>query len=460
MSRAQHLSRRTVLRGLGCAIALPWFEAMGTSNSALAAAASPAAKAAGLARPPVRAAFFFMPNGVNMEHWRPASVGPLGELPPSLAPLAKVKGDLTVLSGLALDGARAKGDGPGDHARSAAAFLTGAHPHKTAGADIRNGVSVDQLAAQAIGSATRLPSIELGLDKTQLAGNCDSGYSCAYVSNISWRSETTPVPKEVDPGALFDRLFGTGAERDKALAAHRQARRKSILDFVQEDARRLDAKLGKNDQRKLDEYLASIREIERRIETARREADRPVRVPTGVERPDGIPREFTEHMKLMMDLLVLAFQTDTTRVATFMIGRDGSDRQYRWLGVSEGHHTISHHGRNSEKIANIRKIDLYHMQQFAYFLERMKATKEANGASLLDNSMVMLGSGISDGDRHNHNDLPVLLAGRGGGLIKPGRHLTYPRDTPLCNLYVTMLNALGVKAQRFGDSDRALTEFT
>lgn len=446
------LSRRTVLRGLGATIALPMLDAMVPgSSSAFAASAGPT-------KNPVRMAMFFLPNGVNMENWRPRGNGMLGELPPTLQPLAKLKNDLTVLSGLTLNGARALGDGPGDHARSAAAFLTGAHPYKTAGADIRNGVSMDQIAAEKIGAQTRLPSLELGLDsKNNLAGNCDSGYACAYVSNISWRSENTPMPKEVDPGAVFDRLFGTGAELAEAAAAKRNRYRKSILDFVADDAKRLDSRLGKSDQRKLDEYLSSIREIEKRIELAKNH--KPIKLPD-YQRPSGIPKEFTEHWKLMSDLMVLAFQTDTTRIMSFMVGRDGSDRQYRWLGINEGHHTTSHHGGKQDKVAAIKKIDLYNMQQFAYFVEKLKATKEPNGQSLLDNSMVMIGSGISDGDRHNHDDLPVLLLGRAGGRIKPGRHITYPRNTPMTNLYLSMLATVGAPTQRIGDSTGPLTEFT
>jgi hypothetical protein len=432
-------------------MALPLLDAMIPAKAAAASAAPVATAAAGKA--PLRMAVFFMPNGANMQYWKPENVGPLGTLPPTLAPLAKVKNDLLVLSGLAQNNARALGDGGGDHARSAAAFLTGAHPYKTAGADIKAGVSMDQVAAQAIGLKTRFPSLELGLDKTQLAGNCDSGYSCAYTSNIAWRSESNPVPKEVDPGNLFDRLFGSASEVEAAKAQQRARRRKSVLDFVMDDARRLDAKLGSTDQRKLDEYLSSVREIEKRIELARN--SRPINLPSGVQRPDGIPKDFTEHMRLMMDLLVLALQTDSTRVATFMIAREGSDRRYSWLGVSEGHHTVSHHGRKADKIAAIRKIDHYHIQQFAYFLEKMKSVKEGDG-TLLDNSMVLLGSGISDGDRHSHDDLPILMAGRGAGALKTGRHVSYTRGTPLCNLFVSMLNRMGAHTQRFGDSTGTL----
>jgi len=295
----------------------------------------------------------------------------------------------------------------------------------------------------------------LGLDKGQTAGNCDSGYSCAYVSNISWRSETTPMPKEVDPGSLFDRLFGAG--NDKAAAESRAKRyfyRKSILDFVADDAKRLDRQLGNSDKQKMDEFETSIREIEKRImmmqkqEAEQKKPDMP--------RPDGIPNDMTDHMRLMCDLLVLAFQMDITRVSTVMVARDGSDRHYRWLNITEGHHTLSHHGGNQQKIEAIRKIDNYHMQQFAYFLQKMKSTREGNG-NLLDHSMIMIGSGISDGDRHNHDELPIVLAGKGGGFVKPGRHIRFPRNTPLCNLYLSMLENMGVKQERFGDSNGRLS---
>jgi hypothetical protein len=438
-----------VLRGIGTAIALPMLDGMAKSGAFAAAAPAAVSTAA-----PTRMAMFFIPNGVNYDHWIPKELGALKDLPQSLQPLAAVKDQLTVLSGLALDNARAKGDGPGDHARSAAAFLTGAHPYKTAGADIRVGVSMDQLAAQKVGRQTKLPSLELGLDKTRLVGNCDSGYACAYVDNISWRSESTPMPKEVDPGALFDRLFGTNNDRESLEARTKRLKyRKSILDFVSNDAKRLSRDLGKNDQRKLEEFTTSIREIERRVEIARaQEADIK---PPPIDRPDDVSGDLTEHMKLMLDLLVLAFQMDITRVSTFMIARDGSDRSYRWLGVNEGHHTLSHHGRNPDKIEQIRKIDHYHIQQFAYFVQKLAAIKEGD-RSLLDSSMIMLGSGIGDGDRHNHDELPVLLAGNANGQITPGRHLKYPRNTPLCNLYLSKLDRMGVKADRFGDSTGAL----
>ncbi len=462
MSKSWNISRRTMLRGLGTAVALPMLDAMGGAG-ALAATTGRAAGAAGgvggaAGAIPTRMAWFFIPNGVNMEFWRPTASGALpGTLPPTLAPLARAKDYLTVMSGLTLDNARGKGDGPGDHARSAAAFLTGAHPVKTAGANIRIGISADQVIAQSVGSATRFPSLELGLDRGDTAGNCDSGYSCAYVSNISWRTDTTPMPKEINPASLFDRMYGTGDKETIETREKRNKFRKSILDFVGDDAKRLQAQLGRDDQHKLDEYQTSLREIEKRIEKARA-GETNIPKPE-MARPDGIPKDMGEHMKLMCDLLWMAWRTDMTRISTVMVARDGSNRSYPWLGVKEGHHSVSHHGRAPEKIEAIRKIDLFHMQLFANFVERLRTTPEGNG-NMLDHTLIMLGSGIGDGDRHNHDDLPVVTVGKGGGIVTPGRHLQFARNTPLCNFYLSMIHGMGVKQERFGDSDGALKGLT
>lgn len=443
------LSRRTVLRGIGASIALPFLDAMVPSYASAAAMKSSA---------PVRMAMFFLPNGMNMAEFLPTATGAGYSLSPTLEPLAAVKNDITVLSGLCLDGARAQGDGGGDHARSAAAFLTGAHPVKTAGSDIHNGVSVDQVAATKIGSETRLPSLELGFDRGQVAGECDSGYSCAYVTNISWRSPVNPMPHEVNPAAVFERLFGSADDLASAQnRARRLSERRSILDFVAEDSKSLESKLGKADQQKLDEYTTSIRQIEKQIEKARLEAAKPM--DPGMARPSGIPEDFKEHMHLMCDLMIMAFRMDLTRISTCMVARDGSERTYRWLGLSDGHHTLSHHGRKPEKLEAIAKIDRFHVEQYAYMLEKMKSIKEGD-RTLLDNSMVLFGAGISDGNRHNHNNLPILLAGRGGGTINPGRHVAVSPNTPLCNLYLSMLDRMGVKQDRFGDSTGQLSDLT
>jgi hypothetical protein len=450
------LSRRSVLRGLGAAVALPFLDAMAASESAASAAttAGTALGGAASAVSPTRVAWFFIPNGVNMPNWQPTATGGNFELPPTLQPLKNVKEYLNVYTGLTLDAGRAHGDGPGDHARSAASFLTGAHPFKTSGSNIHLGVSIDQLIAQKMSETTRFPSLELGLDRGDRAGNCDSGYSCAYVSNISWRSENTPMPKEMNPATLFDRMFGAG---DKASRQRHLKYRKSILDFVADDSRRLSNQLGKSDQRKLDEYQSSIREIERRVERARLD-EQNLPKPT-MARPDGIPGDMAEHMKLMCDLLWLAWRTDMTRVSTVMVARDGSNRTYPWLGVKEGHHSCSHHGRDPEKIASIQKIDHFHMQMFAYFMEKLKNTPEGNG-NMLDHTLVMMGSGLGDGDRHNHDDLPIITVGKGNGIVSAGRHLKYARNTPLCNLYLNMLDGMGVKHDRFADSTGRLKELT
>src|SRR4051812_34073106 len=376
MSNNFHISRRTMLRGLGVSMALPVLDAMLPAGGLLRAAeaAGGPASTAGKAVAPLRMCMAFLPNGMAYKDWVPTGEGTSWELSKTLAPLAKVKNDISVLSGLALDNAKAKGDGPGDHARSAAAFLTGAHPYKTAGKDIKVSISMDQVAANHLGAKTRFPSLELGLDKTRTAGNCDSGYSCAYVANIAWRSENQPMPHEVDPGALFDRLFGSEQDREaEATLAKRLSQRKSVLDFVAEDTRRLQRQLGRADQDKIDEFTTSIREVEKRGESARAAAGDAGEAPAGpkpdMQRPEGIPPQFDEHMKLMCDLLVLAWRMDLTRVSTLMIARDGSDRTFPEIGITEGHHALSHHGADQAKLDAIRKIDNYHSQQFAYFIE-------------------------------------------------------------------------------------------
>jgi hypothetical protein len=432
--------RRTFLRGVGTAIALPMLEGMVPA----------AAEAAERAQRPLRMAFMFVPNGVNVEHWTPASEGELAQLPYILEPLADLKQKLNVLSGLTHDKARANGDGPGDHARSASAFLTASQPYKTSGADIKVGISVDQLAAQHLSLPTKFASLELGLERGAQAGNCDSGYSCAYSSSISWRTESTPVAKEVDPRQVFDRLFGNGQtpEMDES-RAKRDRLRKSILDLVLDDAKRLQSQLSLKGQRKLDEYLSSIREIEKRVELATKTAAEDA--PKGATRPTGIPREYAEHARLMLDMLALAFQTDLTRISTFMLANEGSNRPYRNLGISDGHHQLSHHQRDPEKLEKIRNINRFHIEQLAYFLKKLDSFKEGEG-TVLDNTMLVYGCAISDGNRHNHEDLPVLLAGGGAGTLKTGRHLRYARNTPMANLYLSLLDRTGLKVERFGDS--------
>ena len=331
-----------------------------------------------------------------------------------------------------------------------ASFLTGMHPKKTAGLGLKAGVSVDQVAAAHLGRGTKLPSIELGIDRGAQAGNCDSGYSCAYSSNISWRSESTPMAKEVDPRLAFERLFADQLRPGETATARakRERYRKSVLDFVAEDARQLQGRLGRNDRQKVDEYLSSIRELEQRV--TRPDGESHVDL-TGIQRPTGIPRENRDHIRLMFDVLALAFQADVTRVATFAFANEGSTKSYRFLGVPEGHHDLSHHGSDAEKQAKIERINTYHIEQFAYFLQKLKAMPEGAG-SVLDSAAIVYGSGISDGDRHNHDDLPILVAGRAGGTLAPGRHLTFAANTPLNNLYQSMLARAGIPPAKLGDS--------
>jgi hypothetical protein len=436
----ERLSRRTVLKGLGTMLALPWLEAM----FPLTAQGSPTVPTS-----PRRMAFFYVPNGVNMGEWTPKAEGKLTQLPAVLEPLKNVQDHIQVLSGLACDKAWPHGDGPGDHARAMSAFLTGAQPRKTSGADIKAGISVDQFAAEKVGKATRFPSLELGCERGLNAGNCDSGYSCAYSANLSWRSESLPMAKEINPRAVFERLFGGQVQKENdASRARRDLYRASILDLVADDAKRLHAKLGINDQRKLDEYMTAVRELETRITKAG-----PV-VAVGESKmamPAGVPADYESHIRLLCDVLALAWQADLTRIATFVFANEGSNRPYRHIGVPDGHHDLSHHGGSREKLEKIKKINRFHMTQFAYFLEKLKNTKEGNG-TLLDSAMVVYGSGNGDGNRHNHDDLPILLAGTGGGTLAGGRHVRCSKNTPLANLFLSLLERMGVEAERFGDS--------
>jgi hypothetical protein len=450
MSKSWQLPRRTFLKGLGTAIALPVLESM---MPGLARASSVVGGAKSL---PKRMAFVYVPNGVNMANWTPKGLGADFELPATLEPLKAHQKDLLVLSGLAHDAGRAYADGAGDHARASATFLTGCRARKTPGADIKGGVSVDQVAAQKIGNLTRLPSLELGTDKARLAGNCDSGYSCAYSFNISWKGEATPMPPEVDPRLVFDRLFGKGQSGEMAEARIKRDRyKKSVLDFALEDARKLKADLGYTDRRKLDEYLTAVRELEQRIERANNFA---TTLPD-YNRPTGIPRAYEDHLKLMFDLLTLAFQTDTTRISTFIMAHDGSNRQYPFIGVRDGHHDLSHHQGDEEKLAKIAKINRFHTTQFAYFLEKLKSINEGDG-TLLDNSMIVYGSGLGDGNRHNHDNLPVLVAGKGGGTIQTGRHVRMTKETPMTNLFLSVLDRVGAPVDRIGDSTGLLPQLT
>jgi hypothetical protein len=444
MSIRWQVPRRTFLKGLGATIALPLLDAMAPLKT-LAGTASTTTR-------PLRFGVMFVPNGAHMQDWTPLTEGVDFELPHILKPLQPVKSDILVLTGLTQDKGRPNGDGPGDHARSASSFLTGAQPLKSEGASIRVGMSIDQYIAKTVGQETRFPSLELGTEKGRQAGKCDSGYSCAYSNNIAWRDESTPMAKEINPRAVFERLFGNDLPREMDESrARRERYKKSILDFVLEDAKRLSQQVGGNDKQKLDEYLTAVREIETRIERAERLAlQRPTAI-SDVPQPTGIPDSFEEHVRLMGDMMVLAFQADVTRVCTYMIANEGSNRSYPTIGVNEGHHELSHHQGRAEKQAGIRAINTFHVAQLSYILQRLKSIPEGEG-TLLDNCMILYGSGISDGNRHNHEDLPLLLAGRGGGTILTGRHVRYQNETPMCNLFLTLIERMGIKSDSFGDS--------
>lgn len=442
MSGFKTLPRRTFLRGLGATMALPLLEGM-----------QPAHAAAKAGTPPTRAAFVFFPNGAIMPSWKPAATGADYELSKTLKPLQAFKADLTVISGLAQDNGRAKGDGPGDHARCAASYLTGAHPVKTSAANIKVGISVDQVAAAQIGKHTRLPSLEIGIERGRNAGNCDSGYSCAYSSNVSWKTPATPVAKEINPRAVFRRLFGSN--EDAKIQKRRNKNRKSILDLVAADAKRLQQTLGRSDKAKLDEFFTSVREIEERI--ARTEAADQRRRPKDFPLPDKTPRDLSEHVNLMYDLLVLAFQTDTTRISTYMLGNAGSNRSYPMVKVNSGWHGLSHHRDEASKVDQLQRIDMWHVEQFARFLGKLKGIQEGEG-TLLDNCQVMYGSGLSDGNRHWHHDLPIVLAGRGGNTLKTGEHIKIEKERPLNDLFLSILDRVGAQVESIGDSKQRLTQ--
>jgi len=440
-------NRRQFLRGLGAGIAVPTFETFLPKTTVAAEAGGLATTASGM---PLRTAFLYKPNGVNVAKWTPKGTGKDYQLNATHEPYAKFKDDFHLISHLEHENGTSGGDGGGDHARANASFLTGVRPRKTAGADIKLGMSVDQLIARAVGDQTRFSSLELTCDGVRKSGVCDSGYSCAYQYNLSWRSDTTPMTPEENPRHVFERLFGSGSkeERQKSFAIRNQQQR-SILDFVMEDAQQLNKQLGRNDQLKLDEYMTGVREIERRIEKAERFG---LPEAPDVAVPEGVPSSYEEHIRLMMDMMVLAFETDSTRVATFLLAHDGSNRNFSEIGVSDGHHSVSHHRQNPQALEKLAKIDLFYSRQFAYFLHQLKSRKDADGKSLLHNSMVVWGSGLADPDRHRHSELPIIVAGQGGGAIKTGLHTDLGEDTPMCNLFLSLLDRVGVKEERFGDS--------
>ena len=441
----KHLHRRTFLRGLGVSLALPLLDGM---VPAFAAGRTPVARRLGAV---------YVPNGVEMRMWTPKGEGANFPLSPILEPLAPFKDQTFVLSGLADKVAvPAPGEGIGDHARASSTWLTGVRVKKTEGPDIRAGVSLDQLAAQHLGKETQLASLELALDSVEVVGACDAGYSCAYANTISWRTPTTPLPMENNPRAVFERMFGASDSTDPATRQARLAQDRSILDFVTDEVKSLNRALGGGDQGKLSEYLEAVRDVERRIQTAERQSTRELPV---VEQPMGIPDTFDAHARLMYDLMALAYQCDLTRVATFMIGKEVSGRSYPQIGVPDGHHACSHHQNDPAKLEKLAKINRYHMEHFAYFLDKLRNTPDGDG-SLLDHSIFVYGSGISDGNIHFHLDLPTLVVGGGAGTLKGGQHLRYKNDTPLANLYVSVLDKLGLPMDQFGDSTGKLDYLT
>jgi hypothetical protein len=446
--RYRSFSRRGFLRGLGSCLALPVFESLRRSDlfAAEAAAGGLAATPSGA---PMRTAFIYFPNGAIPSAWWPKGEGSGFDLGRTLKPLESSRAYLQVLGGLDHRNAEPGPDGAGDHARAGGTFLTGVRVRKSA-TDIRAGVSIDQVMAREIGHLTRFPSLELTCDSVRKSGACDSGYACAYQFNLSWSSPTTPLTPEANPRLVFERLFGAGAPGERAESLRRrQEEQRSILDFVLGDAREMQRRLNPRDREKLDQYLTGVRELESRILKAERfgKASDP-----GVETPPGVPGDHAEYVQLMFDILILAFQTDSTRVATLLLAHDGSNRSFAEIGISEGHHDLSHHMNKQEMVEKVAEIDLWYAKQFAKFLEKLERVKDADGTSLLHNSMVIYGGGNADANRHTHVNLPILLAGGGGGTLRPGRHVKHG-SKPVSNLFLTLADRLGIRGlDRFGDS--------
>jgi hypothetical protein len=443
------VNRRVFLRGLGASIALPAFASLGTGTTRLLAAEEAAGLATTATGAPLRAAFVYFPNGAIPSSWWPGSPGTDFAFSRTLQPLEPLRDVIQVLGGLDHRTAVGGPDGAGDHARGNGTFLTGVRLNKSA-TKVRAGISIDQVMARRIGHLTRFPSLELACEAGRKAGACDSGYSCAYQYNLSWSSPTTPMPPEANPRLAFERLFGAGSPGQRRASLERRRReQRSILDFALEDARAMQRRLGSRDQEKLDQYLTGVRALETRIEQAERLGDG--RDPE-VETPLGVPAGYTEYIQLMFDILVLAFQTDSTRLATVMLAHDGSNRSFDHIGISEGHHDLTHHQNRPEWIEKVADIDLWYVRQFARFLETLRATEDVDGKSLLHNAMIVYGSGNADGNRHSHDNLPVILAGGGGGTLTPGRYVKHG-SLPLTNLYLSMADRLGLRdLDRFGDS--------
>ena len=442
------ISRRTVLRGLGATMGLPLLDAMVPALRPIRVSA---------ASPTRRLATVYVPNGIIMDRWTPLTEGAGFDLPPTLASLAPFRDDLLVLSGLVHQTAfPLTGEGAGDHARAAACYLTGVHPKKTEGADIRAGVSMDQIAARHVGAETQLASMELGCDPNYFLGACDAGYSCAYGNTLSWRTETTPLPVEINPRAVFERMFGDAEDTSVAARRLRIQEDRSILDSLLQDVARLEGNLGAADRVKLSQYLEAVRDLERRIQKAEQQSAREL---PAFEKPVGIPERYDDHVKMMFDLQLLAFQTDLTRITTFIMSREVSSRTYPELGIPDPHHPISHHQDDGTKIEKLSKINAFHVGLFSHFLDRLRETEDGDG-SLLDQVMITYGCGISDSNQHLHNNLPMLVAGGGGGQISGGRHLRFADDTPMANLLLTLLGKMDVPLDRLGDSNGRLHELS
>jgi Protein of unknown function (DUF1552) len=440
----KHLSRRTLLRGLGASLALPLLDSMIPALSAGAAGA-----------PVRRFGVFYVPNGMSMPYWFPKTEGPLEQLPATLQSLAEFKDRILLMGGLADESANLVRGG-GDHARSAGTFLTCVPFRSGAGADVTGSISMDQIAARELAKETQLASIELGIESNAMVGNCDGGSSCAFTNTIAWRNSTTPLPIENDPRAVFERLFGASGSTDKGARLARIKRDQSILDFVSGEVGSLGKTIGPQDNAKIEEYLDSVRDIERRIQMAEAQNTRELPV---VDQPVGVPADYASHAKIMMDMLALAYQTDMTRISTFMLAREVSAHAYPEIGVSDSHHPLSHHQDEPAKLERLHKINEYHFQQFAYLVKKMATIPEGDG-TLLDHTLFLYGTGISDSNTHFHDDLPIALIGGKGTGIVGGRYIRHPKGTPLANLYVSLLDKLGFPVEKFGDSTGKLAGLT
>ena len=441
------LPRRTMLRGMGAAIALPLLDSMVPAMSVLAK--TPAA-------PVKRLGFIYLPNGAVMQAWTPSGEGGVLELSPTLSPLSPFRDETIVYSRLAHGQAEPLGDGNGEHSRASSVWLNGVHPKQTEGADVEAGVTVDQVAASVLGAETPLPSLELAIDLDFLVGNCENGYSCAYMNTVSWRTATTPLPMENNPRVVFERLFGDGGTRDERLSEMRKDR--SILDSVTDDLSQIERDLGHGDRARIEQYLDAVRAVERQIQLSEKQGAESL-LPENLARPAGIPDSYEDHVKLMFDLVSLAYQADLTRVFTFMVGRELGGRTYPQIGVPDPHHGLSHHRSDPEKLAKLAKINRHHVELFTHFLSQLQETPDGEG-SLLDTSIMLYGAGLGDSNDHLHYDLPVLTVGGSAAGMRGGRHLMYPKDTPMTNLFLSMLGKAGLRTEELGDSTGRLEALT